>query len=253
MSLSLVSINIERSRHLDRVAAFIKERNPDVVCLQEVMERDLPFLEAAAGGKAVFAQSWRYLGEGELNVEGIAVISRLPVEATSAEQYGGMLGELPEFEPRDKIESIKKLKRILLGVEVRKDDVPYRIITTHFTWTPDGQTSDLQRSDMNALLDIAGKYDELVLTGDFNAPRGGEMFAQLAGRYRDNIPSKYIWSLDLALHRQGGSISEDVKRFGFEGYMVDGLFTTPQYVASDVELHTGVSDHCAITAIISRA
>ena len=34
--------------------------------------------------------------------------------------------------------------------------------------------------------------------------------------------------------------------------MVDGLFTTPAYKASDVKLVDGISDHMAIVAKINR-
>ena len=42
MSLSIASINIERSRHLPRVAAFIERERPALLCLQELCERDIP-------------------------------------------------------------------------------------------------------------------------------------------------------------------------------------------------------------------
>ena len=36
--MKLVSLNIERSRHLDRVCAFLQAARADVVCMQELME-----------------------------------------------------------------------------------------------------------------------------------------------------------------------------------------------------------------------
>ncbi len=80
-----------------------------------------------------------------------------------------------------------------------------------------------------------------VLCGDFNAPRGGEIFSELAARYRDNIPAQYTTSIDASLHRAG-----DLQ------LMVDGIFTTPEYQASSVLLHSGVSDHYAVTADITK-
>ena len=82
--------------------------------------------------------------------------------------------------------------------------------------------------------------EEFTLCGDFNAPRGGEIFTALAMRYQDNIPLEYASSIDGNLHRKGPL-----------PYMVDGLFTTPSYIASDVSLQSGVSDHCAILATVS--
>ncbi len=34
--------------------------------------------------------------------------------------------------------------------------------------------------------------------------------------------------------------------------MVDGLFSTPDYAVSEARLHQGVSDHCAITAVVRK-
>ena len=81
----------------------------------------------------------------------------------------------------------------------------------------------------------------MVLTGDFNAPRGGTIFDLLARTWQDCIPQDVTTSIDPVLHRAGALT-----------LMVDGLFTTPHYHATEVQLHTGLSDHQAITASISR-
>jgi endonuclease/exonuclease/phosphatase family metal-dependent hydrolase len=81
-----------------------------------------------------------------------------------------------------------------------------------------------------------------VLTGDFNAPRGGPIFSELAKVWNDQIPATAKTSIDPQLHR-AGSLQ----------LMVDGLFTTSDFHAEDVALHTGLSDHQGITARISCA
>ena len=86
-----------------------------------------------------------------------------------------------------------------------------------------------------------GNQSSFVLTGDFNAPRGGEIFAELASRYKDNIPNHYQSSLDPDLHR--------VKNLKL---MVDGLFSTPDYNLGEVRLINGVSDHLAVAAKVSK-
>ena len=68
-----------------------------------------------------------------------------------------------------------------------------------------------------------------------------EAFDRIARKYKDNIPKKYKTSLDQNLHRVKGL-----------QYMVDGLFTTPGYKASNVKLVDGVSDHVAIVADIEK-
>jgi endonuclease/exonuclease/phosphatase family metal-dependent hydrolase len=101
-------------------------------------------------------------------------------------------------------------------------------------------------------LGILETQGEFVLTGDFNAPRmhkgnPGEIFSAIASRYTDNIPVHYETSIDASLHRNGKTRPLD-----FVDKMVDGLFTTPVYTAHDVGLHFGVSDHAAVSAIISK-
>jgi endonuclease/exonuclease/phosphatase family metal-dependent hydrolase len=103
-----------------------------------------------------------------------------------------------------------------------------------------GDVTEKQTQDLKALLAILEKIPEFVLTGDFNAPRGRETGDTIAAKYKDNIPEHYTSSID-PMHRAGEL-----------PYVVDGIFTTPQYLASNVELHLGVSDHKAVTATIAK-
>ena len=81
-----------------------------------------------------------------------------------------------------------------------------------------------------------------MLCGDFNAPRGGEIFGLLAQKYKDNVPQKYTTSIDGILHRAGPL-----------PFMVDGLFSTPGYTVSHVEMVCGISDHCALIANVASS
>jgi len=89
-----------------------------------------------------------------------------------------------------------------------------------------------------AVLETLGDF---VLAGDFNAPRGKEIFSLLAERYTDNIPQKYTSSIDGTLHKAGPL-----------PYMIDGIFSTPLYEVVDVEMVCGVSDHCAFKAFVTK-
>jgi endonuclease/exonuclease/phosphatase family metal-dependent hydrolase len=89
------------------------------------------------------------------------------------------------------------------------------------------------------LLEMLGQRS-IILCGDFNAPRGREIFSRLAKRWHDNVPLHYVTSIDPKLHRAGPL-----------QLMVDGVFSTTDYRVRNVVLHQGVSDHCAITADIA--
>lgn len=238
-ALKLISVNIERSKHLDRVIPFLEREGADVICLQEVMEYDLPRLEHALGMTSAFVGSTRHPAEGNPGVVGIGILSRLPIRSNRIHYYAGTPGVIVDSDPTSIATRHETEIRAVLACDVENAGERYRIATTHFTWTPDGEPNDFQRADMRELVRGLEQLEGFTLCGDFNAPRGGEMFAALASRYTDNIPLEYTSSIDGTLHRAGPI-----------PLMVDGVFTTSEYVASDVRLASGVSDHCAILATI---
>jgi endonuclease/exonuclease/phosphatase family metal-dependent hydrolase len=246
-SVRLTSLNIERSKHLDLVIPFLKSQSPDIVCLQELMERDIPAFESELHMRTYFTPEKMHPAEDDLGVMGNGIMSTYELNDARATYYVGEPRHLVEFD-ESTAESKHRTENLAVSfISVMHDGVSYTIGTTHFTWTPDGSASEQQRADMRALLKILERSGEFVLTGDFNAPRGGEIFAKLAKRYTDNIPAQYETSIDLDLHRNGKTRPHELK-----DKMVDGLFTTAGYRARDVELHFGVSDHAAVIATISK-
>ncbi|MEK7155935.1 MAG: endonuclease/exonuclease/phosphatase family protein [Patescibacteria group bacterium] len=244
-TLSLVSVNVERSKHLDLVLPFLESEVPDVVCVQELSERDIPAFSEICG-HGVFAPTQRRVDEEGQPCTGVAIFSRHPLKRTEVRQYVDSGYAMPES-GRDAHTSSDPTNNAVVIAEIQTD-VLFRIATTHFTWSPRGGVTEEQRRGMQALIEILSLYDEIILTGDFNAPRGGEIFSALASRYKDNIPLEYATSIDVTLHRAGKDRPEELA-----DKMVDGLFTTPSYAASDVRLISGVSDHSAIVACIAKS
>lgn len=252
MALSLVCLNVERSKHLDTVFPFLEEQQPDITCVQELSDRDIAAYEERVGPLIAYVPMARRADEG--CVYGVGTFSRQPVRAQRVSYYRGAEDRVPDFDMSSLEKKHANENAAFIYADVEKEGTIYRVGTTHFTWTPNGQPDDYQRADLAKLLSILAEAGEMVFCGDFNAPRGGEIFSELAGRYKDNIPLKYTWSLDLAIHRHGGGkIEKDAHEAGFSGFMVDGLFTTPGYHANTVALVNGVSDHSAIVATIEKA
>ena len=251
-SISFVSVNIEGAKHLDLVETFLKAQAPEVVCIQELFERDIERISASLGNAhAKFLPMMRRDDQrGDMNLRGVGIFTSLPITASSLEYYRGDPAALRDYDETNLDTKYHTQNMGVLFCEVKKDDVIFKIGTTHFTWTPKGGADDFQRKDIKSLLGVLASSGEFVLAGDFNAPRihegePGEIFSQLAAAYKDNIPAQYTTSLDPARHR--APLDEQADK------MVDGLFTTPAYTASDVALQAGVSDHCAITATITRS
>ena len=253
-SISLVSINIERDRHLDALADFFRMTDFDAVALQEVLEKDVPFFERILGMEAFFTPVCVRVDRPGMppSIEGQALFAK-HIELRNAEFYAGEYDTLWRHFSDTDIESIENVAKAISYVDVNKNGCLFRVGTTHFTWSVKGATSETQRKDIKRLVGKLETLGEFALVGDFNAPRGGEIFTELALKYKDNIPETYEWSLDTSIHYAGRDrLEKDANALGLKGLMVDGLFTTPGYLAKNVQLHAGVSDHCAIAATISK-
>ena len=238
--IKLVSANIEMNKHLGAVSELLKREKPDIVCLQEVLERNTPYFETTLGmaGKFVpMATLESLFFEKEIRglPFGIAMFSRFPT-VYNVNYYSGNPNSLPAC-----IEGDEGNKLLLRGV-FSAFGKAFTVGVTHFTWTPDGEADEAQRRDLSELFSILKQSPDIVFCGDFNAPRGREIWTEIAKRYHDNIPSEYTSSLDPKLHRVGHLL-----------YVVDGLFSTPGYKVSKVRLVEGVSDHKTIVGLVEKA
>ncbi len=246
--LSLVSLNIERSKHLHRILPFFEARRPDVFCVQELLERDVALISQLFKYKSDHVPLSMFQGSTDEGVpQGIGIFSNYPLFDIRVAYYAGDASQLPatiELDPA----TYKSGNRAVLLVSVDKDGKRYRIATTHFTWSEKGRATDLQREHLSRLIRLLESEKELILCGDFNLPRGGELFGELERNYKDNIPSHYKTSVDLTLHRNRHDDSAELMN-----KMVDGLFTTVGYVARDVQLVPGLSDHMAIVASVEKS
>lgn len=241
-SLKLISLNIERSKHLDLVVPFLQKERPDVLCIQELMERDVLRFEEALGMRCVFSPFTLHDAEWNAGIMGIGIFSLATIRSHEARYYVGDPSTVPIFDFTDVHTKHATENHSVIFCDIKVGNDMYRIGTTHFTWTPDGAPDDYQREDAKRLLNILDSFGEFVLTGDFNSARGSEIFSLFAKRYKDNIPRRYTTTIDGALHRAGPLEC-----------MVDGVFSTSGYVVSDVELISGVSDHMAVVATISKS
>ncbi|MBI1956908.1 MAG: endonuclease/exonuclease/phosphatase family protein [Candidatus Niyogibacteria bacterium] len=247
-SLSLISLNVEGDKHWERIIPFFERESPDVLCLQEVFEPDYMMLCRRFAMHGIFRpvalRRSRYGEQGGLMPWGVCILARPPIVSSGGRYYFGDEGApLWHFEKAEKPEiNVNRMKKVFLWLTVDC----FTIGTTHFTWSAHGAASDNQRRDAEALLRAIERTPGIIAgiawCGDLNAPRGGEIFAKFAQKYRDHIPPRYTTSIDGALHRAGA----------LERMMVDGLFSTPHYEVSDVALVGGLSDHMAIQATIRK-
>jgi exonuclease III len=244
--MKFISVNIETNLHTDTVLPFLKKENPDVVCFQELLEEEVAFYEKELNLKAVF-QPTLYIHHPIYErirgkKAGVAIFSNNIMKSGSVFYYGSKENQERPFEEYVLEEKTRKNYAFVWANIKNEDGQEYKIITTHLPVTKEGESSKFQLEVAEAMLSkLAELKDEFVLCGDMNAPRGNETFSRLAAKYKDNIPLEYKTSIDQNLHRVKGI-----------QFMVDCLFSTPNYEASNVKLVDGVSDHMAIVANIAK-
>lgn len=234
MSIKLIQLNIEGDKHIDKIVPFFEREKPEVVCLQEVNENTFNRLKEKFGWSGVFAPMCK-----KADLFGVALLSALPIESSIIEYYWKDENSIPDGDRREG--DLEWLARALIMANIVKAGKSYTVTTTHFPKNHKGnEVADFQRRDYAALSKILSQYPNLIFTGDTNCPRGTEIFDDLAKKYKDNIPADVITTLDLNLHIKGQSIF----------YVVDGLFTTPNYQVQNIKLVGGVSDHLALVVEI---
>lgn len=235
MSLQLISINIESNKHLALVTKFLTQNPADVICLMEVFDTDVEILAGDVYPHTYFMPNCKDFGG--VRKWGVAILSRYPLTDTQFHTCGESLSDLP-------VQGMGTHIPLILFASVQKEGGVYRVGAAHFTWTPDGSPNDRQRNHMKSLLPFLASQQDFVLTGDFNIPRGNEMYQELARRYTDNIPSEVTTTIDPHLHR----VNTDNP--GKLAFVVDYVWTTLTYHATNVAVVQGVSDHCAVKSDI---
>lgn len=259
MSLNVGRLLQERTRaYLERVSMGT-EPIPDVMCIQDVPFRDLGMFEWAP--HIAFAPMTNHLINGVRAVVGIAIVSRyFMTDVTYHTTWGdGTLKDLQGINDKNErhlgAESDQLVEatedRVAICATIVKDNVRYNIATTHGMWVRGGVVNDVQRKCTRELLCVlnveAWNRKGLVLVGDMNFGRGGEIYQMFINeKFRDCVPLEVDNTLDPdhPAARKGIKVVTDY-------VMIRPFRDRDVYGISDVRLHPGVSDHCVLSATVS--
>lgn len=242
MSLTFLSLNIEADLHLDSITDYLSNNKPDVVCLQEVYlvharawaKQFGYYLEFATNVNFTISEHiFKPLGEW-----GIATLTKIKPASSWMAYYTKPPLVIPH-------EFMKVLKhpRSLLVTTVIVDKSEYVFANTHFTWAMPKDADVAQADDFARFKDLLTRTPSLVLSGDFNASRESLVYKDLSASYISHVPQSVESTLDPELFRK-----KDLKL----KLVVDHLFSTPDYAISNVQVLSGLSDHCGISATISK-
>ena len=230
--MKLISLNIEGSKHLPRVADFLDSEKADVVCLMEVIEEDI---ESVLHDYPYRIFKPNFLDEDE-HKYGVAIGSKTMWESEDSTYCDGREDSYLTYGGQ----GITHRPAVIAVVVDR-----YQIVALHFTWTPDGKMSLEQERDLNRLFEWMGERQG-VICGDFNIPRGNELYQKLLTKYRDNVPVEVESTLDPILHYANHKIAGSLK------LVVDYMWSTPEYRVENVRVVSGVSDHCAVVCSVEK-
>ena len=250
--MKFISLNVERSLHLkQRVLPFLKREKPDALCVQELCPHDIPAIEDMFGHKVLYApmnlHGFPTADDERLEPIGVGLVAQVPMTNTAVHYYAQQPMPLQPLEfvvegNGNKVAAINSIGQVAVSASV--DGV--RIMTTHLAVTEKGTSTPAQRALAQKLVSYAqwedAQHGNLVLCGDFNAPRGRETWAMLAKAFTDNLPPEVETTIDGNIHRAGPL-----------PYVVDGLFTQGKVKASQVRLQNDVSDHMAVLAEVEAA
>lgn len=238
----LITLNVQEDFHTDKVLTFLKKENADIICLQEFRAANEQRFQKELQMYSTFQPVIYTRGSDYLIAKpswGNIIFSKTPIKAASYFQYS---------EPTQPTDSEKdaamlyddglQMVRKLVLAEIPIQNTSIEIITTHFTWTHDGETSALQRTHLNTMLTFLQNKKDYILCGDFNAPRGKEIHTKLASLYKSSVPKEITSTLDPKLHHAAPL-----------EFVVDEVFHTPRFQLKDVKVVEGVSDHKAIVTV----
>ncbi|MBC8495944.1 endonuclease/exonuclease/phosphatase family protein [archaeon] len=235
--LKIITLNIEFDRHLDAVIPFLKKEKADIVCLQEVLEPHFHLIKKELGMKGWFMPI-HMKDYTHIDVPKGVEIQQGTVMLTNLSNNGFLEYY---FRPKNVIvfTDFTKVARGLIVSSIEHEGKKFNIATVHYAWTPDGQIDDGQKKDFVKLIEFIKPFDDLLLCGDFNAPRGREMFSMFCKHFKDNLPKDVVSTIDENIHRKKGL-----------SYAVDTFFTTPNYKISNVKVVDGISDHKALIGFL---
>lgn len=234
--IKLIQLNVEGDKHLDKILPFLKQENPDVICLQEFSETAFNLFKTELSMDGILAPMSREEGI----IFGAGILTKLPIKVSDYQYYYKPGEELLGGKRHE--DDLEWLAFALVRADILSGDDTFTVTTTHFPKNHIGrEVSDFQKKLQVDLTKMLNSMPEIIFTGDTNCPRGTEIFDNWATIYKDNIPKEVVTSLDKNLHRAG-----------YLPYMVDALFTTPHYEVVNIKLVDGVSDHLAVVASIKK-
>jgi exodeoxyribonuclease-3 len=241
MRIATWNVNSIRQR-LDHLLAWLQERSPDVVCLQEIKCTDDAFPR-----EPIEALGYNVVTHGQKTFNGVALLSRLPFDETRT----GLAGD-PEDAHARFLEGVVSLKSGALrlaciylpnGNPPSTDKFPYKL-----NWMTRLLDYSVERLKTEEPLVIAGDFNVIPAPADVHDPAAWVNDALFLPQTRERFQAL----LNLGLTDAIRAITEDPQQYTFwdyqagawqknNGIRIDHMLLSPQ--ASDRLVTAGIDRH----------
>ena len=179
--MKIISLNIEKGKHFEKHKNFLLKENPDVLCLQELPEKDIKKYQKLLGFEYIFFKPMvifekKFLFWKKEYKEGVAIFSHLPdFQFSFKDLFDGQSDERISIKG-----DVNTYNWRVLILETEINHKKIHIANIHGIDTERGDISTpKQLAFFDKLVEALKSYENLVLVGDSNAPRGYEAFAKM--------------------------------------------------------------------------
>lgn len=245
MGLKVMGAFLGRDKkQVPAVVACAKRADAEILCLQEVMDFELPYLQENYRFTR-FVPMTRF---GDGTTMGLVTCTNLPVNEVREQYYMGNATELTLFDEStpDQVNNTKR--RPLLTCTVSKDAAPYRVGNTHFLYSKEGKFGEQHYSSLRSLADILWSYENLILCGAMVMLRDGPLYKEFieASGVEDWVQRTIECTLDRRLHK----LSALMKSGAMPLVVVDYIFGVGHSPVEPVRQFEGVCDHTPLLAAV---
>jgi endonuclease/exonuclease/phosphatase family metal-dependent hydrolase len=251
MQFKLISYNIWHGKKWDILLPWLKEQNPDILCLQEVTSykqnwgdnQDVDLFEVLKQEldlNGVLGKAWHERDEYE-SYQGCAILTRFPITSHRIHFLSGNLSYGDEFdhdwsrEPRVAVEA---------SLDVHSQAVS--IYTTHLSYHKyfaDDARKLRQATKLHRLAVNSASHTPTLICGDFNSLPKSKVIDLFSSTFTNCLDRKSFRSFARYPFKH-----DDFEVNTLE-YLLDNLFVSDGITCQNIEVpNTAASDHLPIIA-----
>lgn len=237
MQLRLLSWNIWGGKHFEEIVSFLGEQRPDIIALQEVVEKDGSNTAAEIAGRLGYNFAYfRAIDKiGTDLAQGNAILTSFPIEKSASHILSDMslYKGTAETEPRIAVEAKVRIESELLS-----------IFTIHLAYSHKFQNSMMRDLQVDNLIKLI-QPSRTILMGDFNS----------------HPDSFYMERLNRVIKNADSQLTEPtwtIYPFDYEGFTetelrhrLDYIFTSKDVAVENFSVpFSKGSDHLPVSATV---